>query len=54
MSRTYRKTNPNTMKNPKTQHRSKKNKYSWKVFREEKDHLLVMKDLKQHNSRVGA
>ena len=54
MSRTYRKNQPKHDEESKTQHRSKKNKYSWKVFREEKDHLQVMKDLKQHNSRVGA
>jgi len=42
------------MKKPKTQRRFKKNKSSWKVFREEKSYLQTMKDIKQHTAKVGA
>jgi len=54
MSRKYRKTKTSTMKKPKTKHRFKKNKSSWKVFRDEKSYLLSMKDVKQHTAKVGA
>jgi hypothetical protein len=54
MSRTYRKTKTNTIKKTNIQRRFKKNKSSWKVFREEKNYLKTMKDVKQHIAKVGA
>tara|TARA_B110000467_G_scaffold141739_1_gene142667 strand:- start:90 stop:218 length:129 start_codon:yes stop_codon:yes gene_type:complete len=42
------------MKKPNIESRVKKNKSSWKVFREEKNYLQTMKDLKQHSAKVGA
>ncbi|MBT5390786.1 MAG: hypothetical protein HOL22_00360 [Euryarchaeota archaeon] len=54
MSKTYRKIKTNAVKKPNTKRRFKKNKSSWQVFREEKNHLHSMKELTKHTGKVRA
>ena len=53
MSRTYRKSKTNSIKEKNTVRRFKKNKFSWTVFREEKSHIRTLKDVAQHVAKVS-